>query len=503
MGRFLLICSGGALGTGARFLVSGWAALAVGSAFPRATLLVNVTGSFVIALVMELSLVTGAVSQDARLFLTTGLMGGYTTYSSFNHETLALAGRGAWDLALLYVALTVVGALAAGFLGLFAARAIASAGTRIDDPERDARRRAIRQVVLAAIGTRALVAACLWAGTFFPRENRGFDRIAADGHRYMFAPWRLLDALARWDSAFYLRLAGQGYVAPASGAPYDAAFFPLYPAIVRGAAWLTGLPLVAAGALVSLACFALAVRAVFLLLEEVAGPGRAGAATVALLVFPASLFLTAVYPESLFLLLSATAIRAARRGGFALAGLAAALAALTRPNGALVLVPVAIEAAAALRRRERLLPDALALALPCAAVLLHMAELRQAFGDPLAFIHVQAQWSRGLAPPWAALLAFNFDPEYYVVALGALAAIAWAVRRQPASLQAHAALAILVPLCTGTMKSLPRFAGVAFPLFLTVSDWTAGRRRRAAYLAVALALLAVYAFRFARGDAIN
>jgi fluoride exporter len=125
--RFLLVCCGGALGTGARFLVSTGVAQAFGTAFPRGTLLINVSGSFLIALVMELSLVSGAVSQNARLFLTAGVMGGYTTYSSFNHETLGLAARGRWPAALLYVALTVVGGLVAGFLGLVAARAIARA----------------------------------------------------------------------------------------------------------------------------------------------------------------------------------------------------------------------------------------------------------------------------------------------------------------------------------------------------------------------------------------
>ncbi|OFX22102.1 MAG: hypothetical protein A2V77_12880 [Anaeromyxobacter sp. RBG_16_69_14] len=376
-----------------------------------------------------------------------------------------------------------------------------------EDPEGQApppggsrRREAIRQVVVAAVGTRVLVAVALWAGTYFPRADHVYRGVAADGHPYMYSPWRLLDALARWDTEFYLRIAAQGYQAPST---LDAAFFPLYPTLLRAVSAVTRLSLVAAGALVSLVCFALAVRAVFLLLEEVAGAERAAGATVVLLAFPGSLFLSAVYTESLFLLVTATALLAARRRNFSVAGLAAALAVLTRPNGALVAIPVALEAVAALRRRERIFPGALALVLPGVALLVHASHLGRVYGDPLAFVHVQAVWGRGLAPPWKALLAFRFDPDYYVVTLGALAALAWAVRRQPAFLQVHGALAILVPLCTGTLKSLPRFAGIAFPLFLTVEEWTRGRRARIAYLVVALSVLAMYAFRFGRTDGIN
>ncbi len=130
MGRFLLICLGGALGTGARFLISTGVARAFGPQFPRGTILINVTGSFLIALVLELSLRTGALSPGMRLFLTTGVMGGYTTYSSFNYETLRLAEDGTPGLAALNLLLTVVGCLLAGVLGLLAARALSGTATR-------------------------------------------------------------------------------------------------------------------------------------------------------------------------------------------------------------------------------------------------------------------------------------------------------------------------------------------------------------------------------------
>lgn len=117
MGRFLLVCLGGAFGSGARYLVSTWVANALGSEFPKGTLAVNVTGSFLLSLVMVAAL-SGVASPNARLFLGTGVLGGYTTYSSFNHETLALVEQGSLGLAAANVALTVVGCLAAGLAGL-------------------------------------------------------------------------------------------------------------------------------------------------------------------------------------------------------------------------------------------------------------------------------------------------------------------------------------------------------------------------------------------------
>jgi CrcB protein len=84
---------------------------------------VNALGSFLIGLLMHVGLETTLISPTARLFLTTGVMGGLTTYSTFNYETLQLASEGDWHLAATNVAATVVVCLAAGVLGLSAGRA--------------------------------------------------------------------------------------------------------------------------------------------------------------------------------------------------------------------------------------------------------------------------------------------------------------------------------------------------------------------------------------------
>jgi fluoride exporter len=122
VGRFLLVCVGGALGSGARYLVANWAAAALPAAPPFGTLLVNVAGSFFIAVVMDLSLRAAVLSPEWRIFLATGIAGGFTTYSSFNHEALRFVEERAYGLAAAYVSGMLVLCAAAGLLGLVASR---------------------------------------------------------------------------------------------------------------------------------------------------------------------------------------------------------------------------------------------------------------------------------------------------------------------------------------------------------------------------------------------
>ena len=122
--RLLIVCVGGALGSGARYLVSTWAARVLGADFPRGTLIVNATGSFLLGFIFA---VPGSqLSPELRLFLGAGIMGGYTTYSSFNTETIALLDQGSAGLAAANVGLTVAGCLVAGFAGLLVGRLLAS-----------------------------------------------------------------------------------------------------------------------------------------------------------------------------------------------------------------------------------------------------------------------------------------------------------------------------------------------------------------------------------------
>ena len=124
MARFLLICLGGAFGTGARYLLGGWAQRALGTTFPWGTLIINALGSFCIVVIMYLGVQRGLVSPSTRLVLTTGVMGGFTTYSTFNYETIRLLQDGSLGLGALNILATVVVCLLTGGLGVLVCRAI-------------------------------------------------------------------------------------------------------------------------------------------------------------------------------------------------------------------------------------------------------------------------------------------------------------------------------------------------------------------------------------------
>lgn len=126
MERLLLIALGGAIGTILRYLTSLFAVRWLGPEFPYGTLIVNLSGAFVIGLVQELSTETALMSDNARLFLTTGMMGGLTTYSAFSYETVRLIEASAWQQAWINVVVTTTLCLGLCFLGIAVGRAFLS-----------------------------------------------------------------------------------------------------------------------------------------------------------------------------------------------------------------------------------------------------------------------------------------------------------------------------------------------------------------------------------------
>jgi len=128
MAQLFWICLAGAIGTGARYGVGLWATRAFGAGFPYSTLIVNLVGSFLISVVLVVAVSTSYIGPTLRLTLTTGFMGGLTTYSSFNYETLRFFDERAWGAGVLYMVLTGGGCLAAGALGMILARRLTGAG---------------------------------------------------------------------------------------------------------------------------------------------------------------------------------------------------------------------------------------------------------------------------------------------------------------------------------------------------------------------------------------
>src|SRR5579872_2249873 len=122
MTRLFWIGLAGALGTITRYLVGLWAGRTLGAGFPYGTLIVNLGGCFLIAAITHVALSTTLISPTLRLTLTTGFMGGLTTYSSFNLETTQLLQKGNLATASVNFGATVLGCFAAGLLGLMVAR---------------------------------------------------------------------------------------------------------------------------------------------------------------------------------------------------------------------------------------------------------------------------------------------------------------------------------------------------------------------------------------------
>jgi CrcB protein len=124
MALFLFVCLGGAVGTAARYLLGVSIQSAFGPSFPVGTLCVNLIGSFIISMLMYLGVERGLISTNLRIVLCTGVIGGFTTYSSFNFETMRLWQQGSVLLGFANMGLTLVGCLITGALGLLAGRLI-------------------------------------------------------------------------------------------------------------------------------------------------------------------------------------------------------------------------------------------------------------------------------------------------------------------------------------------------------------------------------------------
>jgi len=344
----------------------------------------------------------------------------------------------------------------------------------------------------------ALAYIVLDAGRYGPNGGPPPARIGAG------SGWAI-DLWGRWDGGWFARIAEHGYESP----HFTTAFFPLYPAFVRIVALPLGGRDALAGVLVSLVACAVAVVLLHELTRSVLGEDDARRAVVYLLVFPTTIFLGAVYSESLYLLLAVATFLLATRRQWLPAGLVCGLAILTRSAGVMLLPALAVLAWQA-ADRVRAVAQA-AVALPIAAV--WPAYLWVRFSDPLLFAKAQHEHfgrhlSRGgpaggvwygLEYGWngvrqLASSGANYFPEAtdhsptYTAALNleqllfaslvvGLGVLAW--RRLGAAYGVFVLGSMLLPLSTPTadypLLSSPRFSLGTFPIFMSLA--TLGRRR--------------------------
>jgi hypothetical protein len=378
--------------------------------------------------------------------------------------------------------------------------------------------------------------------SFHPVLVPGFDPVTGSG-----AARALLDPWQSWDGQWYLKIAAAGY-AP-DGSP---AFFPLYPLLIRATAPALGGNPLAAALLWSWMALAGALVVLTLLLRSDFGDDETVTSLVLLLAFPTAFTFHAAYTESLFLLLSASAFLAARRGRWLAAGAFGLLAALTRSAGFLIVPALLIEGWSQTCRKEGAETSgwgglvtregfkafagmpALRFAgslLPLVALPVLLVLFQKSVGDAWAFREAQKIWERHPAAPWTAIAdgvrvllpgsPGMLDPlpggaprlSHYaggflesnvynlVAAIGGLALAAVALRRLRPSYGLFALAGVLLPLMTPSrvlpLYSMPRFIGVLFPLFVAAAVLL--RRRpllRAGVIAGAAALQGLFIARF-------
>jgi CrcB protein len=121
MRLFWSVAVGGAVGCLSRFYLATFVQQRVGPSFPGGTLLINVTGSFLLGFLMRYALQSGSISPATRAMVTTGFCGGYTTFSTFSYETALMLEDGEYGRAATYVGASVAVSLVFTFLGFAAA----------------------------------------------------------------------------------------------------------------------------------------------------------------------------------------------------------------------------------------------------------------------------------------------------------------------------------------------------------------------------------------------
>jgi hypothetical protein len=347
----------------------------------------------------------------------------------------------------------------------------------IDEPELEPRvRDGLRDTVWVFLGVRTLLFVLSAVGVGLiplpfdqPTSVPGWPARPPDrGWEAVFT------ATERQDALWYLRLATDGYRED----DLSAAFFPMYPAIVRTVALVPGVGPLGAALLVSNAAAFGALLMLHALTRLELGRAAARRTILFIALFPTAFFLLSPYSESLFLLLSVSAFWFGRRDRWGWAAVLGASAALTRSVGVLLLLGLGAEALRQWRSEGRSpLPRLTAAAAVILGPLLYGAYWLAAFGNVWAPLDAQRAWQRQtsffLLTVWRAVdAAWDFHFYYLLdvlVVAFAIAGVALAVRHVASSYSVYAIASILLPLTfpfpDRPLLSMPRFVLVVFPAF--------------------------------------
>lgn len=352
-------------------------------------------------------------------------------------------------------------------------------------------------IVALFLLSRVLIFAIGVLGTaMFPSTAPGQSWVLSPATGLSTNLWhRLYD---HFDSGWYLGISHH-YLLASSGQPdwlREWAFFPFYPLVLHAVSvalaimHVPGDTDIVAGVLVSYAALFGALVYLYRLACAELSAEAARRSITYLLIFPASFYLSAIYPEGLFTLLTVGAFFHARRRQWFWAGALAACATLTRVQGIYLLLPLLLEFATAWYEQRKQLSVRLLsgawLALPVAALGGYALYSHAETGYWLAFVEAGKLWGRRVTPPIYPLIryilaprlggAFTFDfaSANFVVAVVFLVLVVIAARRLPPSHALWLALGVLVPLSSDGhyLTSVMRYVAPLFPAFIALAAWS-------------------------------
>jgi hypothetical protein len=343
--------------------------------------------------------------------------------------------------------------------------------------------------------------------------------LAALGVAAVLQPdWDVGYLLGHWDSAWYMRVAADGYpsVVPAGvGLPANqsaVAFFPLFPLLTRFVAGMTGLSFKVAGVLLAAVLGAVAAVLLWELVRRETSADVADRATALFCFFPAAAVLSLNYSESLMLALALGSLLALRRKRWVVAGAAAGLATAARPNAVALVACCAWEAVHWIRRREwRAL---VAPVLAPTGMVVFFAFLWARTGHPLVWFDVQrAGWNQHLDFGRSAVqgvLDTVRDPGVHLnISIGAasfvfavVAGILLLRSRLPTVLLVYSAVILALAFSSAAIGSRPRFVLTAFPLIVAVARRTRGATFLVVFGSSAVLLAALTVLSFAASPAV-
>jgi hypothetical protein len=362
-------------------------------------------------------------------------------------------------------------------------------------------------VLLPFIATRLVWLFIAWFASYFP-TSATFDKYVAQGGFLTTHYW--LDIWARWDSKWYLSIVTDGYlhIDPAKLATHhtNVAFFPLYPYLVK-LAGIVVIPTHSAGnylifgVVLSNLCFLAGSGLLYkLIVAHVADEAVARRTLLLIFAFPTSFIFSCFYPESLFFLLAVASLLLGYQKKWLGASLVGGLLALSRPQGILIVVPLALLYMASVGWKvRRIRPDLAWQALIPASLGAYFLSLYANTNTIIAPLVAQASWRSNKNILQDAVYLFNLKPALNVwqidgIVWGLFAVIllagAWRLRSWPLGL--YGLLQLVLPVSTGTFFSFTRFGVTIFPIFIMLAMLLKKRSLLYLVLAVLFAFQVMY-----------